>query len=120
MKGQGRGGEEAGGREQRGLTLDSIQRRLLILHIQVLHPLAQNQGQLDLIVQVDASRPDDRALAGEQNGRSRLLEKEGLLGAGAVQLGNVVASNSRRVSAAPNHLGAQLGPILPKRISSRW
>lgn len=72
------------------LTLDRIQRRLFILSIKVLDLLAKDQGKLDLIVQVDPPWPDHRALAGKQDGRGGLLEKERLLGPGAVEFCDVV------------------------------
>lgn len=72
------------------LTLNCVQSRLLILRIEVLQPLAHNQSELNLIVQVDAPRPDHGALARKKNGRGRLLEKEGLLRPRAVELGDVV------------------------------
>jgi hypothetical protein len=47
------------------LTLDGIQRRLFILHVEILYALAQNQSELNLIVQADTPWPDHWTLAGE-------------------------------------------------------
>lgn len=72
------------------LTVNCVHCRRLILRVQVPQPLAHDHGQLNLIVQVDAARADDGTLAGKQDRRRRLQEKEGLLGPGAVELADVV------------------------------
>ena len=72
------------------LTLNGIQSALLVRGVQVLDLLAHDEGELDLIVKVDALGPDDRAFPRWQNGAGRLEEEEGLLGPGVVQFGDVV------------------------------
>lgn len=74
----------------RRLTLNGIQRRLLILRVEVPDPLAKDDGKLNLVMQVNTPGPDHRALTGEQDRRGRLLEEEGLLRPGAVELGDMV------------------------------
>lgn len=60
--------------------------------MQVPQSLANYQAQLDLVVHRHAARPQERAFAGEEDGRGRLQEEEGLLGALVVELFDVVAA----------------------------
>lgn len=76
----------------RPLTLDCVQGGLIVSS-EVLQPLAHDQSQLDLIVEVDTSGPDDRSLARQQDGRRWLQEEEGLLWTRTVQLGDVVSAS---------------------------
>lgn len=80
------------------LTLNGIKGRLLIGSVEVPDPLAQDQCELDLIVKVDTTGPDDGTLAGKQDGGGGLLEEEGLLGPGAVQLGDMVPGKDKKIS----------------------
>ena len=87
------------------LTLNGIQRRLFILHVEILHALAQDQSELNLIVQADTPWPDHWTLAGKQDRRRRLLEKEGLLRPGAVELRDVVPGCESATGAPQDTLG---------------
>ena len=62
------------------LTLDSFQRTLLIVGVEVAQGLANHQTQFNLIVQADALGAQDRSRAGGEDGGRRLEEEERLLG----------------------------------------
>lgn len=72
------------------LTLNGVKGALLIVRCQVLDLLAHYERQLNLIVQVDALGPDDRALPRLQDTSWGLEEEERLLRPRAVQLLDVV------------------------------
>lgn len=81
------------------LTVDSIQCTLLILGIEITHGLAHHQAQFHLVVHADALGAEDGTATGEEDGGGRLEEEKGLLGLGVVELGDVIAIESRiRVS----------------------
>lgn len=71
-------------------TLNGIQGTLGVVGLEVTDQLADDEGQLDLKVHVNALGAQAGALAREDNGGGRLEEEEGLLGLGVVELGNVV------------------------------
>ncbi len=75
---------------ERSLALNGVESSLLIVGIKVLELLADDQGELNLIVKVNATGVNHRTLAREQDGARRLQEEEGLLRSGAVQLRDVV------------------------------
>lgn len=72
------------------LTLNGIEGALLVVRGQVFDPLAHDERQLDLIMQVDALGPDDRALAGLEHTGWWLEEEEGLFRPSAVELLDMV------------------------------
>lgn len=72
------------------LTVNGVDGALLILRRQVLDLLAHDERELNLIVQVDALGPDDRALARLQHASWGLEEEEWLLRPRAVELLDMV------------------------------
>jgi hypothetical protein len=70
--------------------LNRAQGALGVVGPEVAHQLADDQSQLDLIVQVDALGPLAGALTGKDDGGRWLEEEEGLLGLHVVELGNVI------------------------------
>lgn len=71
-------------------TVNGIVNGLLIRLLNILEILAHDQGELDLIAELDTLGADHRTLSLQKNGCGRLQEEEGLLGPGAVELGNMV------------------------------
>jgi len=78
---------DTGGRR----TLNGGQSASLVASIEVADLLADDQGQLDLVMKVDALGLDNGTIAGQENGGWRLEEEEGLLGPLVVQLSYMVA-----------------------------
>lgn len=76
------------------LTSNCTHRSLPILGIQVPDRLSNDQTQFHLIVHVYAARAQEGAASGEEDRRRRLQEEEGLLGACAGELRDVVAGVS--------------------------
>lgn len=72
------------------LTVNGINGALRIIRRQVLDLLADDERQLNLIVQVDALGPDDRALTRLQHTSWGLEEEEWLLRPRAVELLDMV------------------------------
>lgn len=79
-------------------TVDGVESALVVGRIQVGDFLADDECQLDLVVQVYTLGPDNIALAGEQKRGGRLEEEERLLWPGAVKLLDVVAVRFIQVS----------------------
>lgn len=73
------------------LTLNGVEGAFLIARLEVPELLADDEGQLNLVVKIHALGPDDRTGARQQDGRGGLQEEEGLLGPRAVQLCDMVA-----------------------------
>lgn len=77
----------------RELTVNRIQRALVVLRVQIPNGFPHHQSQFHLIVQVRAAGSKHRTFAGTQDGGGRLQEEEGLFGLGVVQLGDVVTAD---------------------------
>jgi hypothetical protein len=73
-------------------TVDRGQGALEVLRVRVANLLADDGGKLNLVVHVNALGTQHGPIAGEEDGRGRLEEEEGLLGLGAVELLDVVAA----------------------------
>ena len=86
------------GWEAAALTLNGIQGLLLVLGVEITQPLPDDQGQLDLVVEVHAAGTDDWSGTGEQDGRSGLEKVERLLRTSAVQLRDVIPIIARLFS----------------------
>ena len=75
-----------------GLTLDGVQGGLFVVRLEVAQLLADDKGQLDLKVEIDALGPDDGTGPRGHNGGGGLQKEEGLLGPRAVQLRDVITA----------------------------
>lgn len=76
-------------------TLNGGKGSALILSVQVSDLLAKNEGQFDLIMEVDSPGPDDRAGSRQQKRGWGLEEEEWLLRPLVVQLGDMVSRQAR-------------------------
>jgi hypothetical protein len=72
------------------LTLNRIQRALLIVGVEIPQCLAHNQAQFDFIVEADALGTEDGSGVWEEDGGHGLEEEERLLGSCAVQFSNMI------------------------------
>lgn len=76
---------------------------LCIGRLQILQPvrrLANDETELDFMMQTDSARPYDGSLVGQQNGRRRLEEEEGLRRTSRRQLGYVITATSQQLQEA--------------------
>jgi hypothetical protein len=80
------------------LTLNGVQRTLLIIWVQIAQGLANHQTQFNFIVQAHALGAQDRSGAGGEDRGGGLEEEEGLLGGCVVEFGDVIAKSIHLVS----------------------
>lgn len=85
------------------LTLNRIQRPLLILRMQIPHHRPNNKSQLNLKVHIHALGLQTRPIARQDNGRGRLEEEKRLLWLCVFQLRNVVPEYSKTLAKLFSH-----------------
>lgn len=73
-------------------TFNGVHGSFGVFRVKIAHCLAHDEAELDFVVHVHTTGAEHGTLAREEDGGRRLQEEEGLLGTGAVELGNVVAA----------------------------
>lgn len=72
-------------------TLNGVDGALVVISLEILDLLAEDESKLDLIVHVDALGSQHWATSRKEDRGGGLEEEEGLLGAGVVELLDVIA-----------------------------
>lgn len=75
---------------ENGRTLNGIEGTSFILGVEIFQLLSHDQCKLNLIAELNTSRPDDGTFSGQEDRRRGLQKEERLLRPRAVELGDMV------------------------------